>query len=71
MQCLQKVSVKLRASVAVGLVTIWGTVFADVRVALLAIVNAVRIHRMKLWQFSSKYHFDGNHIQLTGNFRSE
>ena len=32
---------------AVGLATLWEAVFADVGVALLAILNAVRIQRMK------------------------
>ena len=32
---------------ALGVATMWGAVFADVGVALLAILNAVRIQRMK------------------------
>jgi Zn2+/Cd2+-exporting ATPase len=32
---------------AVGFATMWGAVFADVGVALLAILNSIRIQRMK------------------------
>ena len=32
---------------AIGIATLWEAVFADVGVALLAILNAVRIHRSK------------------------
>ena len=37
-----------------GLATMWEAVFADVGVALLAILNAVRIQRMKFWQTNAK-----------------
>ena len=33
---------------AIGIATLWEAVFADVGVALLAILNAVRIQKMKL-----------------------
>ena len=33
---------------AIGIATLWEAVFADVGVALLAILNAVRIQKMKV-----------------------
>ncbi|MGK4258700.1 heavy metal translocating P-type ATPase, partial [Parabacteroides johnsonii] len=34
---------------ALGYVTLWGAVFADVGVALLAVFNSVRILNRKVW----------------------
>lgn len=47
-----------------GVATLWEAVIADVGVALLAILNAVRIQKMKVYFLLLKYQSKVNRIEL-------